>query len=696
MNPASALRKKAVGGDAFRRKDKDKERGQGLRTSPGSIHQPTATVRSRAPGNFPMPAGPVTLDIHRFADENWQAEDYVSRTLASANEEVIRGFHKSLVEAKHVVGGDLQRNVYRNYTEFVTISKEVSNLDSDVLHLKNYLNELRSIWEGFAATANASDEMVPANTMDLNKSILPHRKRSDFMPTDMQSIYRAQIMDLWENVAGSQRFVSYTPDRHIIRECINFVELDPQTLRPLQAVHLILLNDCLLVASQKKRSMSNKYKLVAENCYSLQDMAIIDIKDSPELNNAFKVVVYPKTILYRSERPEDKHGLMHAYHLVMDSNEDQQQEFLSSGPQDTSPKQDARKPADYNLSAADQRWLTSLPDELEVMIALREFEEAVGCIERARAVLSECHKDAPFLRDTQAGVKKYTDSLCTLICHDLSNTLLTKLQFQRYVGWLLRLDKGKQAREVFLATRSLIIKKRIRQLVFEGDITTYIGELALVVFTLIRNTCEWYRDSFKQNEMASGFVTWIREQTEIYAEIYKRQVFSNSQLNCQLIAHCFKSTLDQCGILRKVGLDLKFLLEDLFLEDVKSTIIAYENKNTDKVEKFAKSDNFMIVSNQNLDICLIAKLQLYDTVVGSISRLTEFYLQTMLSESKNRGSGKEQRSIALTNVSFVLDNIIPKVSSELNYHFDRPIPELDSLRARLRGHITNPNNAYHA
>lgn len=104
-----------------------------------------------------------------------------------------------------------------------------------------------------------------------------------------------------------------------------------------------------------------------------------------------------------------------------------------------------------------------------------------------------------------------------------------------------------------------------RQLVFGGDITTYISELALVVFTLIRNTCEWYRDSFKQNDMASGktiymyisvfllikkkgFVTWVREQTEIYANIYKRQVFGQSQLSCQVIADCFKSTVDQCSI----------------------------------------------------------------------------------------------------------------------------------------------------
>lgn len=105
-------------------------------------------------------------------------------------------------------------------------------------------------------------------------------------------------------------------------------------------------------------------------------------------------------------------------------------------------------------------------------------------------------------------------------------------------------------------------------MVFEGDITTYISELALVVFTLIRNTCEWYRDSFKQNEMASGnfifsliilnwlkfehifkgFVTWVREQTEVYADIYKRQVFGQSQLSCQVISDCFKSTLEQCSV----------------------------------------------------------------------------------------------------------------------------------------------------
>lgn len=32
----------------------------------------------------------------------------------------------------------------------------------------------------------------------------------------------------------------------------------------------------------------------------------------------------------------------------------------------------------------------------------------------------------------------------------------------------------------------------------------YISELAMVCFTLIKNTCEWYMAAFKDNRMASG------------------------------------------------------------------------------------------------------------------------------------------------------------------------------------------------
>ncbi|KAI9476614.1 Cullin repeat-like-containing domain protein [Zychaea mexicana] len=592
MLPSGALKKKATSGaDVFRKKDKDRTGGKSGNKSNGSpSSQPTRPTQNSMPtrgqGNLPLPSAPVVLDLHRFADDTLNPEDYVRRSLSDTNEEGIRTFHKSLAEAKQVVGGDLQRNVYRNYTEFVTISKEVSNLDGDVFRLKGYINELKSIWEGFVEETNPTEEIKPT-------AVLPQRKHTDIMTTDLQSIYRAQISALWDNVEGSQRFVPYTPGRHIVRECVNFLDINPNTLQPRAAVHIFLLNDCLLIASRKKRSATSRYKLVADYCWSLEDASVTDINDSQGLINAIKISVYPNTFVYRSERPEDKFALLHAYRRTMDENGDRHEDQPNSS-------DNAKDGKDAEINPADQKWLSYLPDELEVAIALRQFENAVKDIEQARKLFSSYKRETPLLRESKRQVDKYTESLSSIISHDLSNILLTKIQFQRLVNWLLRLDKGEEAREVFLNTRSLIIKKRIRQLTFEGDSTTYINELALVVFTLVRNTCEWYRDSFKQNEMASRFITWVREQTEIYADIYKRQVFNHSQLNCQIIADCFKSTLDQCSILRKVGLDLKFLLEDFFLENVRETILAYEKRCMEKADKFVAADNFSIVSSQNL------------------------------------------------------------------------------------------------
>ncbi|KAI8089706.1 uncharacterized protein BX664DRAFT_280848 [Halteromyces radiatus] len=732
---ANVLRKKTVGMDALRRRDRDRQgnttRGTSSSSSNNSIHtvisspSPTTTsvysqpfhssASSRTPKvtrpstNMPMASGPITIDLHRFADEHLQPQEIVKQLLGNASEEDVRGFHKALVEAKQTVGGDLQRNVYRNYTEFVSISKEIANLDGDVMHLKMYLNEVRGIWQSFLTM---SDQLDQGDAIKDDEIILSTRKPSDLKTADTQSVYKAQLTALWENVEESQKFVKYAPSRHIIREFAHFIELDPRTEQARRHVHLFLLNDCLLVAARKNRSMSTKNKLVAMYCWNILDIRMIERTNSNGIVAGVDVYVGNRIFAYRSDRPEEGSSLFHSFTRLLDDNElnilgqtNGESNFrdVVKPPSEVKPGQSK----DIKLDDEDQQWLEILPDELEVMIALRRFEEAVTCITKARGILSiYSNNPPPLIRDSLDKVAKYTDSLGATICNDLGNPLLTKLQFQRYVDWLLRLDKGEKAREVFLSTRSLIIKKRIRQLTFEGDTTTYINELALVVFTLIRNTCEWYRDSFKLNAMSSGFVTWVREQTEIYAEIYKRQVFYQNQLGCQVIADCFKSTLDQCSMLRKVGLDLKFLLEDLFLDNIKETVFAYEKKVGSKIDKFVQNDNYTTVSSQNLgpdvkvtssvvgfynilvkfvhDICLIAKLQLYTTVIDCVSRLTEHYLRSMLNESQKRDLSKDQRSAALMNVSFVLDNVIPRVSSQFNYQFDRPIPELDSLRARLR------------
>lgn len=69
---------------------------------------------------------------------------------------------------------------------------------------------------------------------------------------------------------------------------------------------------------------------------------------------------------------------------------------------------------------------------------------------------------------------------------------------------LLRLNAGPAARSTFLAMRSQVLKNHMRKIKFEGHVGAYVGDLAVVYFTGIKHTADWFLASFKENEVASG------------------------------------------------------------------------------------------------------------------------------------------------------------------------------------------------
>lgn len=104
---------------------------------------------------------------------------------------------------------------------------------------------------------------------------------------------------------------------------------------------------------------------------------------------------------------------------------------------------------------------------------------------------------------------------------------------------------GASARNAFLEMRAKVIHGLTRKIRFDGDIGTYVGELAVVYFTGVKHTADWYLASFKENEVASctslllygevlsklrcvlsAFVMWTRKLLEEYATIFRKQVYS--------------------------------------------------------------------------------------------------------------------------------------------------------------------------
>jgi hypothetical protein len=140
-----------------------------------------------------------------------------------------------------------------------------------------------------------------------------------------------------------------------------------------------------------------------------------------------------------------------------------------------------------------------------------------------------------------------TASLTGALLRSLSLPTNRKSTVVNLISFLVRLNAGPAARSTFLDARTEVMRKHVRAIRFEGHIGMYINDLAMVVFTGIKHTADWFLASFKENEVASceflhwvlfcglfvdyiyqfvtGFIDWAKQQIENYAEMFRKQVY---------------------------------------------------------------------------------------------------------------------------------------------------------------------------
>jgi exocyst complex component 8 len=260
------------------------------------------------------------------------------------------------------------------------------------------------------------------------------------------------------------------------------------------------------------------------------------MKDSPDVLNAFKIIKHPEMTIYRSETLEEKRSLLCVIQNLTD-------EILSKKRVEKKSKEvkvavkavvvetDKRKKKveKDDLAPSDFRWLLELPDELDVLIAHRDFDQAVSCVAKARRILNSAKGETQRIQILRSSINSRIFMLSKLVALDLASPVATKDQVQGDIDKLLRLGLGDQARDIFLTARSSTIRSRLRHLKFNGDLPVYISEFSELTFRLIRNTCDWYSGSFHDTEMASGFMKWLQQEIKCFTETLRRQVFSSKQ-----------------------------------------------------------------------------------------------------------------------------------------------------------------------
>ncbi|KAI2789360.1 Exocyst complex component exo84 [Penicillium oxalicum] len=552
--------------------------------------------------NQPLPVDgvsvPLKVDMNALRDPSLPVDRYVANLLANASEEEIQKYQENLRKVKNRTSTDLQQNVYQNRTQFIKISKEAEKLKDEMRTLRTLMSELTTAL-GQTSVGNTPNPMSPAD------EVFPKRNANRSSVANLESMWSVQLQTLWKTVEGSQKFLPAVPGRHIVLETGHWAELDSATWKPKRPVHIVLLNDHLLVAAKKRKRVDQNQpnhrgplptKLVAEECWPLQDIDMIDLAANlgtgaareealdRGIGNAISIRVGSKPFTYRQDKrdtstknellatfrktvedlrrtlrseteaaskPHDAYGYLAGRHLShlkkLEPNE------LTDGPRD---KPDLR--IDVDGKQQNLRWVEGQVDELDIDIALQNFEAAVSSIERLRKLAKGLKGNAI----AQEVINVKIDGRATRLAGTLSRSLVDTHSFpgatKTKITWLSRLGFEDPARETYLKARTDVISQRIRACVFEGDLPLYIFQISFVYFTLIKNTIGIYQQCFP-SVMTSSCIRWAKSHLDGFNALLSRQL-SSVQRGTSVWDKCLDIVHEHAALLTEVGVDFTDLV----------------------------------------------------------------------------------------------------------------------------------------
>jgi hypothetical protein len=443
-----------------------------------------------------------------------------------------------------------------------------------------------SVSNGNARSPTFEDR--PSNRRNANRSSL----------ANLEAMYTTQLHSLWKNVERSQNFLPAIPGRHIIMETGHWVELDSATWKPRRPVHVIILNDHLMVASKKRKRVDQNdaqqmkgpppTKLVAEECWPLQDIDLIDLganlaaagtnapsADERSVNSAINIRYGSKSFTYRHERGDskEKNSLLTTFRKTV---EDLRKTLRAEADSTPRPGQgDSRSAALDALTGASNtpdrsgrpvsflievdgkqqnlRWVESQIDELDIEVALQRFETAVSSIERLRK-LAKSLKNNPVPQDLiNSKLNERVTTLSTVLSRLLSHSSSFLTQTKECTFWLSRLGLDNLARESYLNARSTLLATRASQTTFTGPLPIYIFQITHVYFTLVKNTITTYQQCFPPSQMSS-VVKWAKEQLEQFNVVLVRQM-GNVEVGGETWGECVAIVREGLAGLKEVGVD---------------------------------------------------------------------------------------------------------------------------------------------
>jgi hypothetical protein len=378
--------------------------------------------------------------------------------------------------------------VYQNRTQF---SKEAEKLKGEMRTLRQLMSDLTSTLEQTASSSGANNDT--ASSRRANRSSIG----------DLNQLRAGQLQQLYRDVEGSQKYLPPIPGRYIVWKSGRWFELDSATLKARRRVRLLLLNDHLLVAAEKKarndvpgqRDGNRVTEFSAQRCLPLQDIQVIrtpeervivragtesftyDTKKEDAGDKATFVATFRKTKddLRKSQEAEvqDKDRTQDSYsHLLSRDPALMGKAELLDNLSDGINNDQVNTFVDVDGQQRNIRWVESQLDDLDIEIALQRFAEAVEKVVRLKALAKDIRSNEMAKKIVTIKVNERAAKLANVLIRHMveHNNWFTSVK--QHVSWVVQLGFEDRAREAYLEARGDLIRTRSRLVSISPSLTT--------------------------------------------------------------------------------------------------------------------------------------------------------------------------------------------------------------------------------
>lgn len=589
----------------------------------------------------------------------------------------------------------LKRNVYQNYTQFIETAKEISHLESEMYQLSHLLTEQRSLLAALASTSLLGSPNASAATGGESATDIANQPDEQLQRDEEER--RRKLTAALEKVEGCVDLIE-SPARCVLHEG-DLLELDPTEGTAMQRMHAFLFNDGLLLAPWiPNRRGPARYKF--QTLIELGSFAAVNVRDMGSVKTAFKLLAFPDTRLFQCTSNQSKKEWLEKFEAAKKSAlaQEQPKRQESVAASETSPirsssvdSSSGTNPFEDNSNIATSpdvpelpEWLLELPEDLDVCIAQRHFEDAFSLLQKANQFSYPLNKD-PQLIEIRRKVEGRARALIEVLMKELEVSPDKSLQgglraARRAVRLLNQLGRSSQACDLFLKLCSSILKAQLRRVKREGATVVYVKHLGGIFFSNMMDMAGEFLRAFPNSpSCASALVVWAgSELTHLTSHLVKQVFMPQSPIST--LSECVVSIRGQCDQLCELGIDLRYQLDGLLRSPLQRALNDARDKAVEAVKLRATEDKW------------------HPTNLGSKDALTKFVMETGLTPGHMQKYVQGESWIALSASTValtrqylaLLEDCLRLCTTELAHTVDQVLTDVFSAQlSHFEGSLQN-------